>query len=130
MDKYLTFTPSLFFEFEKNPLGIWHDIYGDITKKEPLSEFISKIMEGGKLHEKKYISTLQVTEVKEMAAVTGVGETLNLMRAGETLIYQGWLETRVGDNCLSRATRSFRKTARELRFWRLGLCSRRCKVVF
>jgi uncharacterized protein len=97
MNKRLIITPSHFFKLDKNPLWIWHDIFGDITKKEPLSEFTLKIIEDGNLHEKEYISTLEVAEVKEMNPDAGVEETLKLMREGRPLIYQGWLEKQADD---------------------------------
>lgn len=85
----------------KNPLWIWLDAFGDITKKDPLSEFTLKIMEGGNLHEREYISTLQIIEVKNEDPVKGAEETLKLMKEGKTLIYQGWLEKRI-DNIIYR----------------------------
>lgn len=95
MNKHFIITPSHLFKLDKDPLWIWHDNFGDITKKEPLSEFTLKIMEDGNLHEKEYISTLQVVEVKELDPAKGVEETLNLMKEGKTLIYQGWLEKKI-----------------------------------
>jgi uncharacterized protein len=97
MNKHLIITPSHLYKFHKNPLWVWHDIFGDPTKKEPLSEFTLKLMEKGNLHEKKYISTLSVTEVEEKEPVKGIEETLCLMKRGTPLIYQGWLEKRVDD---------------------------------
>ena len=38
MNKQFIITPSHFFKLDKNPLWIWHDTFGDITKKEPLSD--------------------------------------------------------------------------------------------
>jgi predicted RecB family nuclease len=101
MSKQFIITPSHFFKLDKNPLWIWHDTFGDITKKEPLSEFTLKIMEDGNLHEKDYVSTLTVTEVTEMDPEKGVEETLRLMKEGKPLIYQGWLEKRI-DNVIYR----------------------------
>lgn len=101
MNKQFIITPSHFFKLDKSPLWIWHDTFGDITKKDPLSEFTLKIMEDGNLHEKEYISTLQVAEVKEVDPTKGIEETLRLMKVGEPLIYQGWLEKRV-DNVIYR----------------------------
>ena len=93
MKANLVVTPSHFFKLAKNPLWIWHDTFGDPSKKEPLSEFTLKIMEDGNLHEQEYISKLEVESVKELDSVKGVQETLRLMREGRTLIYQGWLES-------------------------------------
>jgi len=101
MNKQLIITPSHFFKLDKNPLWIWHDTFGDITKKDPLSEFTLKIMEDGNLHEKEYIATLQVVEVKEIDSIAGVEHTLNLMKEGKPLIYQGWLEKKI-DNVIYR----------------------------
>lgn len=101
MNKHLIVTPSHFFKLDKNPLWIWHDTFGDITKKDPLSEFTLKMMEDGNLHEKEYISTLQVVDVKEIDPVKGAEATLTLMKEGKSLIYQGWLEKRI-DNIIYR----------------------------
>lgn len=70
-------------------MWIWHDIFSNITKKDPLSEFTLKIIKDGNLHEKDYISTLQAVEVKEIDPVRGAEETLVLMKEGKSLIYQG-----------------------------------------
>jgi len=99
MNNKLVVTASHFFKLAKNPLWIWYDAFGDPSKKEPLSEFTLKIMEDGNLHEKEYISTLQVIEVKEIDPIRGVEDTLNLMKEGKSLIYQGWLEKKV-DNVI------------------------------
>ncbi len=101
MNKKFIITSSHFFKLDKNPLWIWHDTFGDITKKEPLSEFALKIMEDGNLHEKKYIYSLQVEEVTETDPIKGVEKTLKLMQEGSPLIYQGWLEKKV-DNVTYR----------------------------
>lgn len=101
MNKPLIVTPSHFFKLDKNPLWIWHDTFGDITKKDPLSEFTLKMMEDGNLHEKEYVSTLQVVDVKEIDPVKGVEVTLTLMKGGKSLIYQGWLEKKI-DNIIYR----------------------------
>jgi len=96
LTKYII-TPSLFYQLDCNPLWIWHDNFGDLTKKEPSSEFALKIMEDGNLHETEYISTIQVSEVEEIDPVKGMQETLKLMKEGKPLIYQGWLEKNVDD---------------------------------
>lgn len=101
MIDHLIISPSHFFKLDKDPLWLWLDIFGDMTKKEPLSEFTLKIMEDGNLHEKEYISNHEVIEVKEIDPAKGVEETLLLMKEGKPLIYQGWLEKRM-DNILYR----------------------------
>lgn len=97
MNKQFTITPSHFFKLDKNPLWIWHDEFSDPSKKEPLSEFVLKIMEDGNLHEKEYVSTISALEVAELDPDKGVQATLNLMKAGAPLIYQGWLEKKEAD---------------------------------
>lgn len=90
--KQTIISPSLFFQLDCNPMWIWLDQFGDHSKKEPISEFNLKIMENGNIHEKQYVSNLDVVEVKEIDPAKGVLETQELMRAGVSLIYQGWLE--------------------------------------
>ena len=96
MNGDLVITPSHFFKLAKSPMWIWHDAFGDPSKKEPLSEFTLKIMEDGNLHEKDFISKLEVEEVDELNPSKGVQETLRLMREGKPLIYQGWLQMDAG----------------------------------
>jgi predicted RecB family nuclease len=96
MNNNLVVTPSHFFKLAKSPMWIWHDAFGDPSKKEPLSEFTLKIMEDGNLHEKEYISKLEVEEVDELNPIKGVQETLRLMKEGKPLIYQGWLQMNAG----------------------------------
>ena len=63
--------------------------------------FALKNIEDGNLHEKEYISKVQVAEIRETDPTKGVEETLSLMRKGAPLIYQGWLEKRI-DNVIYR----------------------------
>lgn len=96
MNANLIVTPSHFFKLAKDPLWIWHDAFGDPSKKEPLSEFTLKIMENGNLHEKAYVSKLEVELISQLDPAEGVEETLRLMKEGKSLIYQGWIELRAG----------------------------------
>ena len=96
MNDCLIITPSHFFKLAKDPAWIWYDAFGDPLKKEPLPEFVLKIMEDGNLHEKEYVSTLEVEEISALDPEEGFQETLRLMQEGKPLIYQGWIETSVG----------------------------------
>jgi predicted RecB family nuclease len=91
----LSLSPSHFFQFDTQPLWIWYDHYGDIAKKEEVSDFALKIMEDGVLHEEKIISAMNIIEVKSRKPKEALKETLELMKKGEPLIYQGWIEAKI-----------------------------------
>lgn len=93
--KKIVISPSLFAQLDQDPLWIWFDQFGDQSKKELISEFSLKIMENGNLHEKEYVSNLEVSEINEIEPSLGVQSTLQLMKEGKSLIYQGWLETEI-----------------------------------
>jgi predicted RecB family nuclease len=99
MNKFII-TPSLFFQLDMSPLWIWLDLFGDQSKKEPLSEFALKLLDDGNLHEEKYVESLEVIEVTEMDPIKGADITLQLMKEGVPLIYQGWLQFEQGDRIL------------------------------
>ena len=78
MNLNLIVTPSHFFKLAKDPLWIWYDAFGDASRKEPLSEFTLKIMEDGNLHEKEYISKLNVEPINEFDPIKGVQAPFNI----------------------------------------------------
>ena len=88
----LVITPSHFFKYSTQPLWVWYDKFGDQSKKEEISEFTLKLMEEGVLHEDKYIAGLNVSEVKTINPEEAFKATIELMRQGAELIYQGCLQ--------------------------------------
>ena len=88
----LVFTSSLFFKHATQPLWVWYDQFGDQSKKEEISEFTLKLMESGILHEEEYISGLEVSKVEAIQAEQAVEATLELMKNGADLIYQGCVQ--------------------------------------
>lgn len=85
----LTFTPSLFFQHATCPHWIWRDLYGDQKRKGELPELSKKLLEQGVLHEDDYIKDLHVTAVDRTLGEAGYVKTLELMKQGVPLIYQG-----------------------------------------
>lgn len=85
-------TPTHFFQYETHPLWIWYDLFGDQSKKEEMSEFALKLMDEGVIHEKTYINGLDYTEVKAEKIEEACCETLNLIKRGVPLIYQGCIQ--------------------------------------
>lgn len=91
-DSPIVLTPSHFFQYAIHPLWIWYDRFGDLSKKEEISEFTLKLMENGVLHERSYISDFEITEVEAEKAEEATAATLELMRQGVSLIYQGCIQ--------------------------------------
>jgi predicted RecB family nuclease len=88
----LILTPSHFFKYSIQPAWIWYDQFGDLSKKEEISEFTLRLMEQGVLHEEDYISSLEVSKVEAIEAEKAFKATLQLMQQGARLIYQGCLQ--------------------------------------
>lgn len=88
----LILTPSHFFKHATQPLWIWYDLFGDQSKKGEISEFTLKLMESGVLHEEDHIADLEVDEVTAFETKEAIQETLELMRKGSELIYQGYIQ--------------------------------------
>jgi predicted RecB family nuclease len=90
MDRLLEISPSLFFKYAKSPHWIWYDIHGDQSMKDELPEFTQKLIEGGMLHEEECVRDLEkVTVDKYISEEEAEKQTLNYMKAGKELIYQG-----------------------------------------
>jgi len=88
----LVITPSHFFKYTTQPLWVWYDKFGDQSKKEEILEFTLKLMEEGVLHEDKYVAGLNVSEVKDINLEEAIKATIDLMKQGAELIYQGCLQ--------------------------------------
>lgn len=98
MNQLLEISPSLFFQYSSSPHWIWYDIHGDHTKKVDLPELTKRLIEGGVLHEANYVKDVRkVTVDKELSNDEAVQLTLQYMRAGEELIYQGVISCIDGD---------------------------------
>lgn len=93
--KKIVFTPSLFYHYSICPHWIWNDIYGDPEKKKEISEFTSKILEEGVLHEEKYIQGLDAVKIETKDVAEGFKETLKHMKKGAPLIYQGSIQAEI-----------------------------------
>ncbi|MGE0198925.1 MAG: TM0106 family RecB-like putative nuclease [Simkaniaceae bacterium] len=93
--KNICITPSHLFQYSYQPLWIWYDLFGDSSKKEPLSSFAMKILEDGVLHEKQVIQHLSITSVDTTCSEKALKETLALMQKGEPLIYQGSIQAEI-----------------------------------
>jgi len=90
MAQQLEFTPSLFYQYSKSPHWIWYDLYGDQSKKNELPELAQKMIDEGVLHEQEYIQSLNVTKIDpSLSEEEAEIKTLEFMKSGEELIYQG-----------------------------------------
>jgi len=94
--KSLTFTPSLFFQHSTCPHWIWHDCFADPSLKGEVPELAQKLLEQGVLHEEQYIQNLDFAEVEEVEPDKAFEHTLELMKQGANLIYQGEIQIERG----------------------------------
>ena len=88
-------TPSHLFRFDCQPLWIWYDLFGDLTKKEPLSDFAMKLLEDGVIHEEQVVQNMPIRPVQDTDPNTAAQTTLELMKNGELLIYQGTIQAEI-----------------------------------
>jgi uncharacterized protein len=98
MNQPLEISPSLFFQYAKSPHWIWYDIHGDKSMKAELPELTKRLIEGGVLHEEEYVKGLNKISIdKALSEEEAERQTLEFMRAGEELIYQGVISYIEGD---------------------------------
>lgn len=93
----IIFTPSLFFKNATCPHWIWNDHFSDPSLKEETSAFAEKLLEQGVLHEQNYIKDLEFVSVDEKNPEEAFKHTLDLMKSGVDLIYQGEIQYQAGD---------------------------------
>lgn len=80
----------MFFQYAKSPHWIWYDIHGDTSKKLELPELTKRLIEGGVLHEEDCVKEMKkITVDKSLSNEEAEKLTLEYMKAGEELIYQG-----------------------------------------
>lgn len=98
MSQLLEISPSMFFQYAKSPHWIWYDIHGDQSKKIALPELTLRLIEGGVLHEEDCVRDMQkITVDKNLSEEQAEELTLEYMKAGEELIYQGVISYIDGD---------------------------------
>ncbi len=73
------------------PHRVYLNTHEDPEKKRPLSQFLDLLFRRGVLHEEKVLGGLDYTQPKGFTSEEKFTSTLELMRAGEDLIYQGVL---------------------------------------
>jgi predicted RecB family nuclease len=88
----LIFTPSLFFQYATCPHWLWHEKYSDLSLKGETPALMEKLLEQGVLHEEKYVKDLTFVEVEEKRPESAFAHTLELMKEGVELIYQGEIQ--------------------------------------
>lgn len=93
--KNFIFTPSHFFRYATCPQWIWFDVFGDPSKKKEPSDFQIKLWEQGVLHEEDYIKELKFIEIETFDPKEALEQTLESMKKGDALIYQGFLEAEI-----------------------------------
>jgi len=82
---------SQFYNYLHCPAKVYLNIYGDKSKRLLMSEFMQKKATDGILHEKSVLEGKEYVEVKEDTDEKASRKTLELMKQGVDLIYQGVL---------------------------------------
>lgn len=98
MDGLLEISPSLFFKYAKSAHWIWYDLHGDQSLKAELPELTQKLIEGGMLHEEDCVKDLEkITVDVNLSEQDAETQTLEYMKGGAELIYQGVISYIEGD---------------------------------
>lgn len=84
-------TASDIYDYLKCPHRVFLNYHGDPSEKSPLSPFLELLFGKGVKHEKKIIGELVVDEPAGVGLESRFASTLELMRQGVPLIYQGVL---------------------------------------
>ena len=95
MKSKIAVTSSDLYHFSTCPNWVWYDYYGDPSEKRSDSDFSRRNFEAGKLHERRYVLSLDVIEVKDNNFDNAVHSTLACMKNGVPLIYQGWIQAEI-----------------------------------
>lgn len=91
-------SPSLFFKHAKSPHWIWYDLFGDPSLQTEMPELTKRLLEDGVLHEEEYVHNLKkVTVDPKISEKEAEQQTLEYMRTGEEMIYQGVISYVDGD---------------------------------
>lgn len=70
------------------PQWIWHDQFGNPTKKSNVPALTQKLLEQGVIHEEEYMHGLHFVAVESTTAAEAHAQTRALMRNGADLMYQ------------------------------------------
>ena len=86
-------TASDFYRYLQCPHWPYWERFGDKKDRRPLTATEEKRLQGGLEHEKEVMESLDLPwkKIETMNKEEGFKQTLALMKAGEPLIYQGWL---------------------------------------
>jgi len=91
MKKKQMISASLFYNYSQCPTRVYLNMFQDRSKRLVMSNFMQKKMEDGLLHEKMVIKNEEFVEVPEINETEAYANTLELMRKGTVMIYQGVL---------------------------------------
>jgi len=78
-------------DYQTCPHRVYLNTHEDPGKKRPLAQFLDLLFRRGVLHEEKVLAGLKYNQPEGFTSEERFQSTLELMRAGEDLIYQGVL---------------------------------------
>ncbi len=84
-------TANDIYDYLACPHRVYLNTHEDPEKKRPLAQFLDLLFRRGVLHEENVLGGLEYTQPKGFTNEERFASTLELMRAGEDLIYQGVL---------------------------------------
>jgi len=97
--KEMYITATHFYNLLRCPTKVYLDLFGKEKDRLKVSEFLQKKINDGIEHELAVISDMDFVEVKEVDPIKAAKKTVELMKKGEAVIYQGVL---IKDNLLGR----------------------------
>jgi len=87
-------TASMLYDLVHCPHRVWLDLYGDDSKRDPVSSFVQMLWERGSLHEKDIIdgANVEYTDLSTLSGKAKEEATIEAIQRGDSLIYSGRLQ--------------------------------------
>lgn len=84
-------TANDIYDYLACPHRVYLNTHEDPEKKRPLAQFLDLLFRRGVVHEERVLEGLEYTQPKGFTSEERFTSTIELMRAGHDLIYQGVL---------------------------------------
>lgn len=87
-------TASMLYDLVNCPHRVWLDLYGDESRRDPVSSFVQMLWERGSLHEQDIIdgADVEYTDLSKLSGKAKEEATMEAIRRGDPMIYSGRLQ--------------------------------------